>query len=467
MIPKGNLALDSDAEAGTVELAATPSTKEIRWRVWDLSAPALVEMMLNSLVGMADMMMVGRLGSAAIAAVGFTNQPVFFLLAIFRALNVGTTALIARFVGARRPDRANDTLRMGFAITLLLGILLSLFSYATAPMIIAALGAEEEVLPLGIAYMRLISLGMLFQAGSMALNSALRGAGDTKTPMTTNVTANIVNVVGNYILIYGHFGFPALGIRGAAMATNIARVLGCSMALYVVMRKNPIIRLSLAPPYRLDFGLLQRLIRIGLPAAGEQLVLRTGQILYLRIVAGLGTATVAAHQIGMNILSLSFMPGQAFAIAATTLVGQYLGSKRPDTAQKSALETRKLGMIVSCSVAVLLFFGGAQIARLYTDEMEVIAQTALVLKIIALIQPAQSTQFILAGGLRGAGDTRWPLVASFIGIWGVRVAVGYLLVAWFHLGLVGAWTGMALDQCTRSVLIWTRFKRGRWKSIAV
>jgi|GEM_PF-6750433 putative MATE family efflux protein len=255
------------------------------------------------------------------------------------------------------------------------------------------MGAEDDVLPFATSYMRIISLGMLFTAGSMALTSALRGAGDTKTPMTINLVANGVNVIGNFVLIYGHLGLPALGINGAAIATSIARVVSCLMALYAVMNRGSLLRLSLAPPYKVELGLLERLFQIGLPATGEQLALRTGQILYLRIVAGLGTTTVATHQIGMNILSLSFMPGQAFSIAATTLVGQQLGTKRPDIAEQCALETRKLDMLVSGAAALFFFSCGSLIARLYTTEQEIISQTAMVLEVVALIQPAQSTQF--------------------------------------------------------------------------
>lgn len=383
--------------------------RAIRRRVADLSWPALIEMMLVSFVGVADMIMVGRLGPAAIAAVGLSNQPMFMALAVFQALNVGTTALVARYVGASDYREASQTAQQSLAMTVIVGTLLSAASYLATPWVIQLMGAEPDSLPLGIAYLRIVSVGIGFSAISMCLASVLRGAGDTVTPMTANVIANIVNCVSNYILIYGKLGFPAYGVSGAAMATTLSRVVSCLLILRVMLSRNSVIRLVAIRSFRLRLDLLQRVVRIGIPSALEQFALRGGQLIFIRIVAGLGTLVVAAHQIGMNILSLSFMPGQAFSIAATTLVGQALGAGSPSVAERSALETRKLGMVVSGAMAVVMFFGGEWIARLYTSDPDVVRQTATVLKIIGLVQPAQSTQFILAGGFRGAGDTRWPL----------------------------------------------------------
>ena len=439
----------------------------IRQQVKHLATPALIEMVLISFVGVADMIMVGRLGPAAIAAVGLSNQPIFFAQGIFQALNVGTTALVARFFGADLKKDASNTARQSLAVTILLGFLVSGLGYLLTPWVIAAMGAEVEVLPLGITYLRIISLGFLFNVVSMVCSSILRGAGDTRTPMTVNLTANLVNVVGNYLLIYGHLGFPRLGIAGAALATALAHGVASTLFLVVIMTGRSVIRVQLTSRYRPDWDLLGRVFSIGFPAAIEQVIFRGGQLTFVRIVSSFGTSVFAAHQIGVNILSLSFMPGQAFGIAATTLVGQGLGAERPDLAERSALVARRLGMMFSTTIALFMFFFGRHIAAFYTNDPDVIRKTAMVLKVIGIVQPAQSTQFILSGGLRGAGDTRWPLYATFLGIWGMRVMGGYLLAVQLGLGLLGAWMGMALDQLTRASVISYRFRKGGWKRLGV
>lgn len=449
-----------------VELRAAPvpqldSAAAVRRRVFDLAGPALVETLLVTFVGMADMIMVGRIGPAAIAAVGLTNQPVLFATGVFVALNVGTTAVIARAVGADERSLANDALQQSFILTTIMGIIVSVLGVVSARSVMVLMGAEEDVIPLGVAYMQIVAAGAIFMLLTMSIAAALRGAGDTKTPMKVNALCNILNIIGNYLLIYGKFGFPRMGVAGAALSTSISRAIALVLILRVVTGGRFVLHLT--GPARFDFPLIRRIVNIGVPAAVEQLILRGGQLVYLRVVAGFGTAVVAAHQIGMNILSLSFTPGQAFAAAATTLVGQGLGAGRPDLAEKGALETRRLGTMVSGFMALVFIFFGRYIALMYSNDLAVVAKAAVVLRIVGLVQPAQSSQFILAGGLRGAGDTKWPLYATAVGIWGFRVLVGYLLAVVLDMELIGAWVAMAIDQIVRAAIITSRFRSGKWK----
>ncbi len=437
--------------------------KHIRSKAFSLSLPALLNMFLISFVGMVDMIMVGRLGPAAISAIGMVNQPVLLIISVFMALTVGTTALVARFIGAKDIDSAKDVARQSIVVSIFFGVVLLPLLYIFAPQIERAMGADPEVLVLGVAYMRMIALGTPFNVLAMALGAILRGSGDMKTPLIADIVANLSNILGNYILIFGKLGAPALGVAGAGIATSIARFVASAILFYVLYREKTVLKLSLKESYRLNFSTLKRIFNIGIPSALEQFVLRAGQLTFVRIVAELGTIAFATHQIAMNIQSLSFMPGQAFSMAATTLVGQLLGADKPDIAEESARQTRLLGMIVSGISAFTIFFFGKYITMLYTNDSAIIEQSRICLRIIALIQPAQSTQFILAGALRGAGDTRFPLYSTIIGIWGMRVAMAYLFVMTFGWGLTGAWLAIALDQIVRAMVIYSRFKSGKWK----
>lgn len=424
-------------------------------------------MMLISLVSMADMMMVGRLGAAAVASIGLTNQPMFFATAIFMALNVGTTALVARFIGAKNPEDAAIAARQSVLITLGLAIAVTALGYWAAPYVLTFMRADAEVMAVGLPYFRVIAAGLLFNTMSMGITAILRGSGDTKTPMRVNIFINLLNVVGNYALIYGHFGLPRLGVTGAGLSTTISRGVACVLFLYVIFGGRSLIKLKLSDNWRPNLPMINRIFKIGVNSALEQFILRGGQVAFARVVSGLGTTVFAAHQIGLNILSLSFMPGQAFGIAATTLVGQSLGAKDPELAEQCGQESRRLGMFVGGAMAVVFFTLGGVIARLYTNEIAVVSATAMILKLYAFVQPFQATQFILAGALRGAGDTKWPLYASAIGVWGGRVIFSYILVNLFGLGLLGAWLAMSLDQIGRSVFITLRFRTGKWKTVRV
>jgi len=441
--------------------------KHIRSKAFSLSLPALLNMFLISLVGMVDMIMVGRLGPAAISAVGMVNQPVLVIISVFMALTVGTTALVARFIGAKDINRAKDIARQSIVVSIFFGIILLHLLYLFAAQIERAMGAEPQVLALGVTYMRTIAIGTPFNVSAMGLGAILRGSGDMKTPLIADIIANLFNIYGDYSLIFGKFGAPALGVAGAGIATSIARFISSMILLYVLYRGKTVVKLSLKESYHLNFNTLKRIFNIGVPSALEQLILRTGQLAFVRIVAVLGTVAFATHQIAMNIQSLSFMPGQAFYIAATTLVGQLLGANKPDIAEESANQTRLLGMMVSGISAFTIFFFGKYLTMLYTNDVAIIEQSRICPRIIALLQPAQSTQFILAGALRGGGDTRFPLYSTILGIWGMRVALAYLFVMIFGWGLTGAWLAIGFDQVLRAMVIYSRFRSGKWKQLQV
>jgi len=432
-----------------------------------LAGPSLVENLLVSLVSMVDLMMVGSLGAPAVAAVGLSNHPIMFFQAVFIALNVGTTALVARLTGAGDRATASEAARQTLVVSLLVGLTMGTLAMVNARHVLALMGAAPEVLPGGIRYFQAVGAGLAFNAMAMNMSATLRGSGDTRTPMQVNTIANLCNVTGNYVLIYGMLGFPALGVFGAGIATSIARLISCTLLGRRLFSGSCRIHISFRRRYRPDWELLRRVLRVGAPTAGEQFVLRGGQVTFLRVVSTLGTSTIAAHQIGMNILNMTFMIGQAFGVAATTLVGQGLGARDPARAEAAARTASRLGMIFAGILAGGFFFFGRQLAWLYTRDAAVIGQTALALRIYAPAQPAQSTRFVLAGALRGAGDTRWPLYATAVGVWGFRVLLAATLIQGLGWGLAGAWVAIATDQVARALVIVRRFNAGRWKAARV
>lgn len=455
-------------EKRAVNIVEEQLTREqARREVVKLAWPAVVEQFLIQIFGMIDMMMVGAIGPAAIAAIGLTNQPMLLAMAAFMALNVGTTAVIARAIGAGDLREANEAARQALVTITLLGILVTVLLYTFTPQLVKFMGAEEDSFDYAVSYMRVVALGLIPQTISMAVTAMLRGAGDTRTPLRFNIIANVINVFGNAVLINGLLGFPRWGVYGAGLATSISRLAGCILSLYAISRGGAALKVSLRGKFRFKPRLIQRIVRVGLPAMLEQVVLRFGVITYTRIVSGLGTMIYAAHQIGMNIVGLSFTPGQGFSMAATSLVGRSLGSRRPDRAERYGWETRYVGMHVAGAMGLIFFFGGGMIARLYTDDPTVVNMAATCLKIIAIVQLAQSSQFILAGALRGAGDTKWPLISTMMGVVGVRVALATLFVRVLNMGLNGAWYAMAIDQFCRSLFIYFRYRSGRWKELRV
>jgi len=429
-----------------------------------ITGPAFVELVMTALFGMVDMIMLGQTADSAIAiaAVGLTNNPINLFLGLFAAVNIGTTTAVAWQFGADRPDRARDIARHSLLLNLVIGIIGSAVAFAFSRPIVGFMGAEAATYEPAVKYLQIITLGLLPQALNVSVTASMRGVGLTRLPMLYNLFSNGLNVIGNYILIYGKLGFPAMGVTGAAISTTISRVFGCLLALFVLYFVESPIKLRFAERFRPNLANIGRILKVGSPAALEQLIMQSGFLLFARTVSGLGTATFAAHQIGLSISSLSFSPSTAFGVAGTTLVGQALGARRPEEAMRKAEGVHKLSLATAIFVGVVFLLFSKQLALLYTNDLTVAAMAATVLKIMAFVQPGQSTQLSLAGVLRGAGDTRYPLYASAAGIWIFRVLGAYIVVRHLGGGLNGAWLTILFDQYTRAIIVYLRYRSRRW-----
>lgn len=433
-----------------------------------LAWPSLLELTLTQLTSMVDLMMVGGLGAWAITAVGLTTQPKFLLMTMFVAMNVGATAMVARYRGAGEHKKANEILKQALILTFSLSLVSSIFGFIFSEDMVRFMGAADaETLAGGTVYLRIQMIGLVPLALTSTFTATLRGVGHTRIAMVYNLVANAVNVMMNYVLINGHFGFPRLEVTGASLATIIGQLVAFGIALSVVLKGDHYLHLQLKEGFKIQLHHMRNIVNIGIPAMVEQLAMRAGMIVYARAVASLGTVVYATHQVTMNIQAMSFMTGQAFAVSATSLVGQSLGKKRPDMAQSYSNHTRRVGMATSLVLATTFFFFGRQIVSLYTNDPAIIEQGTRILKLVALVQPFQSSQFILAGALRGAGDTRATMVITFLTVMLVRPSLALLFINRFHWGLDGAWIALVTDQVLRSSLVLLRYNSGKWKQIKI
>ncbi|MDR0400509.1 MAG: MATE family efflux transporter [Treponema sp.] len=438
-----------------------------------LAWPALAESILASLVSMVDMMMVASLGSHAISAVGLVTQPRFVMLAAFMALNIGSTAMVSRFKGARDTENANLVLNQSLIMTIGITAILCLGMLLGGESLIRFLAGKsisQETIQGANAYLRIQIYGFPALSLTFTINAALRGAGNTKAAFYNNTVANLVNVFFNFCLIGGNLGFPALGVAGASLATVIGQCAALGMALMRVLGGREFIRIDLKKLFHADLSMIGRILNIGIPALVEQLIMRVGMMLFTIIVTSLGDRSYAAHMIAMNIQQLSFTTGMAFGAAAATLTGQSLGRKRPDLARLYIKMTQRLGYLVSGAVAALLFFGGGLIGSLYSSDVELIRLAANMLKIIALANPISNARFVYISALRGAGDSRFAAVITFVGVLLIRPLVSLVLVMPyfpFRIGLAGIWIALSSDGLACFALSRFRFMQGKWETIKV
>lgn len=449
------------------------SKKSLISDISTIAAPVFIELLMGTLFGMVDMMMLGRSGDAAttaasIASVGVTNQLIFIGLSLVQSLNIGGTTMVARYIGAKREDRIELVVKHVMILTQILLVIPILFvGLGMTDPAMKFLGAQQDTLLIGRGYFRVISLGFIFQAFNFSIFAALRGSGDTKTPMKINIVANSFNVVGNAVLIYGLFGFPRLGVLGAGISTTLSQIIASLLLTRVIFNQSNLVHINLKHRFKFDKDIIYNLVKIGLPASLEQIAMRIGLLTFTKIIASLGTVAYATHQICISILNLSFTPGQAFGITASTLTGRSLGEEEPDKAEMYIKMSGKIGAVIAAILGILFFFFGEFVAGLYTDNREVVTEATKVLKLVAIIQPFQVSQLIIAGGLRGAGDTIWTLVSTFTGILVIRLIMAYIFVLKFGMGLQGAWLAVLIDQGIRWILINIRFRTGKWKLVTI
>jgi putative MATE family efflux protein len=440
----------------------------IEQNLWILAGPLIAERLLQATVDAADMAMVGRVGAAAVAAVGLSNQISMIATGFFDAIRVGTTSVVARRVGAGRLDEAQKTLRQSLLIAACLGLFSFLFFSVYSAGSLRMMGAEPDVIAMGVRYFFWKGLSLCFEYVTMTFAAGLRGSGHTDLPMYVGMAVNLLNLCGNYVLINGHYGFPRLEAEGAGLSTAFARFVGMLLIIYLTSNKHNPLKGWSRGSFKPDRDALGRVLEIGLPASGERLTLRGAQILYTRAIAWLGTNAYAAHQIAMRIESLSLVIGFSFGASTTTLVGQYLGFGDKEKAELAARKAQKLASLAMGCAGVLLALTAPSVVRLFIpDNPTVMEMGVTVLRIIAVAQPFMAMNHVFAGGLRGAGDTRWVMYITGGSAWCIRVALTYLFVKTLGLGLAGAWYAMATDLIARSMMFRWRFGTGHWKHIRV
>lgn len=448
-----------------MELGDVPPSRQIIRDAVNVAWPSVLESFFVCLAGMVDTIMVGSLGSFAIAAVGLTTQPKFLGLAIFLSMNVAVSALVARRKGAGDRESANRIVRMALLITIGLTVVVSTVSVAFASPIIKLVGSQPDTHEYAVQYLQIIMGGLGFSTISLVLNASQRGAGNTRIAMLTNVISNTVNVIFNYLLIGGNFGFPALGVRGAALATVIGTICACALSIASVLRKDGFINLRSVKGWIADRMSVRSLLNVGSSAFVEQICMRIGFLLFAMTVAHLGTTEMASHQIGMNLMSMSFSFGDGLSVASVTLIGQSLGRKRPDMAKIYGNVCQKLGLICACMVATIYFLFGKQIFTLFSQDAVILNYGEQIMRILSVTLFFQIEQVVLFGCLRGAGDTRFTALVSLISVTCIRPGMSWLLCYPLGIGLIGAWLGTFCDQVLRFVLTSLRFRKGQWTKI--
>ncbi len=433
---------------------------QIRRSVLTLALPVTISSLLQRTEGIVAVFLVGGLGASPIAAVGLGQLLAFIATTLVSGLSVGSNVIVAQLWGARRHHEAGQAARHFLGLSIAVSLILMISGMLLNRFAMQQLGAESAVIALALPYSTLIFLVIPFTVLIQVLSSILQGSGDTKTPMYAMIVVNVLHIAIAYPLIYGRWGLPAVGVQGAAIAVGVAEATG---ALYLFQRCRPLLRQST----HFRFDLFRTMWQVGAPVSGERIVQQAGILLYTKIVLLYGTVSYAAHQVGLSIESLSFLPGYGFAIAAATMVGQSIGAGKYTRAKLENWEANRMATIVMSVMGVVFFFFPYVLLRAFTSDEAVIDLGTVFLKIVALLQIPLALTMVLAGSLRGAGDTHFIMVATTIGMWAMRVPIAFITGVWFELGVFYVWLAMIADWTLRMALMLWRYRSERWKAIQV
>ena len=429
----------------------------MKQRVLRLAIPAALKHLLDIVQILIDMLMVGVLGVAALAAVGLSMQFMMVIQAFMSVYAIGSSALISRYIGSSRRHRASAVVFVGFWVALFGSLAVGITGWIFSADFFRWMGSGNDVIALGSEYFGILSLGMGLIFLDTLAYSVLSAAGDTRSSLFIKIASALLNVGLNYLFIFGHGGFEAMGVEGAAYATVCAY--GFSVAIYgwLLLRKGGVLNI-----YRIfrvsDF---KKILSIGTPAAVERVVGVASFLLFVMMIASQGTQALAGYQIGLRIEALAFMPGFGFSVAAMVLAGQYIGARQYDDAYESGILSAKIAMMFMGSVGIILVVFPELMIRFFTQDPETIEQAALYLRLVGIAQIPLALTFVLSGALRGAGATNLSMRISIGSLWLFRILPSYAVLA-LGGGILGIYIAMTLETFIKGFWFWRVYRQKMW-----
>jgi putative MATE family efflux protein len=441
--------------------------RQIRREVFRQTWPVVLQYFFRMLMFLVDTIMIQALGKSAMASMAIVGPISYTLVMLMTALSAGAMATVARAWGGGEADRRERAVATAMLVGLGVALAILPAGWAGLPAAAQLFGTPDnpQVARVAADYLRILAWSLPLMLLDFVAGSVLRACGEARVPMVCALVGNVVNVGLNYLLIFGALGAPRMEVRGAALASAISIGLQAVLTLGTLVSSRAPVRLRWRSIRGVTRASTATLLRVTGPAFVEPVVLQSGFLVYTKVITTLGELPLAAHRSAIAVESISFMPGYAVSVAAGAVVGQYLGAGRPDKASAGFVESMKIGLGLLL-INALLFLTVPHVLLWPFEPKDLPAGMAAgLLRIAAMEQPFMAMALVLAGAMRGAGDTRSPVWLGAAGTWGVRVPCAYLLAIGLGLGLTGIWITMVLDWAARSLLSWIVWRRGAWKQI--
>lgn len=433
----------------------------IRLNLRKLVVPIFIETLLIMMLGAVDTIMLSQYSDDAVAAVGVVNQLVMFSFLIFEVINLGTSVLCSQYLGAQLHNKVVQVVGVSLVLNIFIGFLVSAILYYGAPYLLHLMGLRDSLMVYGVSYMEIVGAFAFFQALSLTISASLKSADKAIYPMMVVVVVNVLNIIGNYSLIFGKFGMPALGVDGAAISTAFAR--GVSMViLFVILFKKHIPRFPLVNFRPFPWREMKNLLKIGLPSAGENMSYSLSQVVLTYFINMLGNEALAARTYVVNVVMFVFLYTIAMAQGGAICIGHLVGKKKIRGAYLLGKYVMRMSVLVSVSLSCVWALMGKNIFGWLTDNPEIIRLGVMVLYVDIVLEIGKAINIYATNALRATGDVNYPFYVGLVVQWSVAVGCGYLFGLHWGWGLVGMWFAFLLDENIRGVIFVRRWNSLKW-----
>ncbi|MFC7371757.1 MATE family efflux transporter [Fictibacillus iocasae] len=424
--------------------------------------PIFIEFLLHMLMGNADTLMLSQYSDHSVAAVGLTNQILSIVIVMFGFIATGTSVVIAQAVGAKNFKSAEETIIVSLAANLVFGALLSASLYLFGGVFLTWVQTPPELMSEAKSYLYIVGGFSFIQAVIMTIGASLRSYGFTKDAMNVTIGMNVLNVIGNYLFIFGPFGIPVLGVEGVAISTSVSRMAGLAILL-VLLKKRTNISLDLRRAASVPIKHLKNVLRIGLPAAGEHLSYSTSQMVITIFITMIGTQALTAKVYAFNIMMFIFLFSVSIGQGTQIIVGQMIGAKKLDEAYETCLRSLKYSMFITFGMSIIVAFSAKPLLSIFTNNPAILSVGAVLLALTVVLEPGRSFNLVVISSLRAAGDAKFPVYMGVLSMWGMSVPLSYILGISMGFGLIGIFIAFIADEWLRGLLMLRRWKQRGWQ----
>lgn len=440
------------------------NNKSIRNELIRLTWPLFIQTLFFMVIGMVDTLMLSWYSDNAVAAVGVSNQVLEFVEILFMVISTGTSILCAQYKGAEDEKNVGVVASVSLLFNAVVGIIFGIVLVVFARSILQMMNVPNDIMSYAVQYLVIVGAGLIFQALLNTMGAIVMSTGYTKIAMRISIAVNIINIIGNYILIFGAFGLPAMGVRGAALSTTLSKaVMTVFSFVYLIVKINKNISFKALIPF--PFDMLNKILKIGVPSAGESLAYNISQLVITSFVSIMGSVALTARVYIGNITMFSIAFSSAIGQGTSILVGNKIGADKRDDAYDACMYSLKAGIIISLIVASLCAVFSRPLVGIFTKNNEILTVGAAVLIADIFVEIGRVFNLVIINSLKAAGDVKFPVFWGVISMWGVSVVLSYVLGIKMSMALLGVWIACGADEWLRGIIMLVRWKKGKWRKM--